>query len=669
MTVRLRFLILVMLICLAFSAAGQNLSTIDSLHRGLSDQPTVEQFELLNAIGFEYRYSYPDSTIFYCSRAYELGKQIKVEKNLSKPLSFIGLAYANKGVYNKSAEYHERAIEVAIDQQDSVQLGFGYNNLGRMYFDGGDLVRASDNLVRSRDIFEVLQEKLGLAYVYRSLANLYKSQNEFDQAVEMSTRAYELRKQLGDKRSIVSSLLELGLIYESMDNTEMALQKMRLADSIASQVNDRVTLAELDLGMAEILFDENQLEEAYIKAKEVLTIITDLSNQKLFIRASLIEARYLASKKKYAEALTIFDDIIIKAEGSGNLVYQIEATQAASDCHLAMGNQSKAHELSDQFEILEEKIKNTDLQQQIERLQFQLQIEKKERENALLKSAQVKNESLLSAQRFQNRLLLGLIISITAAMIIFWSFSRKRKLINQQLQIKNQQLSELNDEKNSLMNIVAHDLKAPLNRILGLTNVMELEGGLSPKQVEYIKMIKNSTRSGSNLIIDLLDVNAIEEKGSAPVAASLNLKDWFDERIKIFQLAADTKQLKLEVDNKAPESFNTDADFLGRIFDNLLSNAIKFSPPGKVIEVNVFTENKALKLLLKDQGPGFSDQDKQLMFQKFKKLSARPTGGESSNGLGLAIVKTLVDRLNGSINLESRPGKGAAFTVVIPASR
>jgi tetratricopeptide (TPR) repeat protein len=83
------------------------------------------------------------------------GQQIEVKKNLSKPLSFIGLAYANKGVYAKSAEYHERAIEVAIDQQDSVQLGFGYNNLGRMYFDGGDLVRASDNLVRSRDIFEV----------------------------------------------------------------------------------------------------------------------------------------------------------------------------------------------------------------------------------------------------------------------------------------------------------------------------------------------------------------------------------------------------------------------------------------------------------------------------------------------------------------------------------
>ncbi|MCW5912496.1 MAG: tetratricopeptide repeat protein [Cyclobacteriaceae bacterium] len=667
MAVGLRFLLLGLLICLALSAVGQNLNAIDSLKRSLTDESTEHQFELLNAIGFEYRYSYPDSTIFYCSRAFELGKKIAVKKNLSKPLSFIGLAYANKGIYNKSAEYHERAIEVAVEQQDSIQLGFGYNNLGRMYFDGGDLVRASDNLVRSRDIFEVLQEKLGLAYVYRSLANLYKSQYQFDQALEMSTRAYELRRQLGDKRSIVSSLLELALVYEAMDNTEMALQKMRLADSIARQVNDRVTLAELDLGMAEILFDEKEYKEANAKAEEVLTIISEHSNQKLFMRASLLRGKYLVTQKKFREALLIFEDLIKKAEESGNLVYQIEATQAASACYLALGEKTKANELNDKSEILEERIKNTDMQQQIERLQFQLQIEKKERENAMLKSAQVKNESLLSAQRFQNRLLLGLIISITAAMIIFWSFSRKRKLVNQKLQAQNQQLSELNNEKNSLMNIVAHDLKAPLNRILGLTQVLELEGDLSAKQQEYIKMIKNSTRAGSNLIIDLLDVNAIEEKGSAPNPVALNLREWLNERVNSFKLLADAKQLKLEVDNQAPAWFTTDTNFLGRIFDNLLSNAIKFSGPEKVIEVGVYAHGNSITITIKDEGPGFSETDKLLMFQKFKRLSAQPTGGESSNGLGLAIVKTLVDRLNGTIGLESKPGFGAKFIITLPA--
>jgi len=669
MAMRLRVLFLSLLTCVALTATGQNLNVIDSLRNSLRDEATEAQFDLLNAIGFEYRYSYPDSTIIYCSRAFELGKQIEVQKNLSKPLSFIGLAYANKGVYNKSAEYHERAIEVAIDQQDSVQLGFGYNNLGRMYFDGGDLVRASDNLVRARDIFEVLQEKLGLAYVYRSLANLYKSQNQFDQAVDMSTRAYELRKQLGDQRSIVSSLLELGLIYESMDSTDIALQKMRVADSIARQVNDRVTLAELELGMAEILFDEKNFKEANTKAEEVLTIVAELSNQKLFMRASLVKGKYLVTQKKYREALTIFDDINKKAEESGNLVYQIQATQAAAACYQALGEHGKADELNDRFEVLEEKIKNTDLKQQIERLQFQLQIEKKERENVLLKSAQSKSEALLSAQRFQNRLLIALIISVTAAMIFFWNFSRKRRLMNQKLQAQNHQLSELNNEKNSLMNIVAHDLKSPLNRILGLTQVMELEGGLSAKHEEYLRMIKNSTRAGSSLIIDLLDVNAIEEKGSATIPVDLNLKEWFTDRVNSFQVSADAKQLNLETDNQAPVSFVTDSDFLGRIFDNLVSNAIKFSPTGKMVLVAVYAFNDAIKIIIKDEGPGFSETDKKFLFQKFKKLSARPTGGESSNGLGLAIVKTLVDRLNGTIDLESKPGEGARFTVILPSMK
>jgi signal transduction histidine kinase len=145
------------------------------------------------------------------------------------------------------------------------------------------------------------------------------------------------------------------------------------------------------------------------------------------------------------------------------------------------------------------------------------------------------------------------------------------------------------------------------------------------------------------------------------------VKDWFNERINSFQVSADAKQLRLENDNQGTGVFVTDVDFLGRIFDNLLSNAIKFSPPEKSVKVAIHSFNESIKIIIKDEGPGFSDADKQLMFQKFKKLSARPTGGESSNGLGLAIVKTLVDRLNGTISLESTLGAGAEFTVTLPS--
>jgi signal transduction histidine kinase len=75
---------------------------------------------------------------------------------------------------------------------------------------------------------------------------------------------------------------------------------------------------------------------------------------------------------------------------------------------------------------------------------------------------------------------------------------------------------------------------------------------------------------------------------------------------------------------------------------------------------------QTLKLTIKDEGQGFSEKDKQQLFQKFRKLSARPTAGETSNGLGLAIVKTLVDRLNGTIELISERNKGSQFIVTLP---
>lgn len=687
---RLFFLLVLSFSILACGKVGaQNLSIIDSLQAVRKNLSTQDQFDVLNAIGFEYRYSFPDSTIFYCTQAYELGRTLALSKNLSKPLSFIGLAYSNKGDYNRSAEYHDWAIQVAQQQQDSVQLGFGYNNLGRMFFDGGDLERATTNLIQAKEIFEGLDDKSGLAYVYRSLANIYKAQQDYQQAIQMSTKALQLRTELNDKRAIVSSLVELGLIYESIDETEKALQNLAQADSVAELINDRVTLAEVEQAVAEILLDEGEYEEAFKHASHVLTIVAEITNLRLNIRASLVKAKYLVWKKKCREAIPIFNEIISRSSQSGNLTYEIEATRLAAGCYRLLGDKRMEEGLLARQEVLREKIINVDLQQQIERLEFQLQISKKERENELLKASQVKSESQLSAQRFQNRLLIILVISISMVSVILWSFNRKRRLVNKKLQEQNErilkqqeeistvnedlirqnhQLSELNYEKNSLMNIVAHDLKSPLNRITGLANIMELEGGLPDKQQEYLHLIKNATRSGSNMIIDLLDVNSFEENGHAPNLVEFDVQRWLEERVNTFQLAAQAKSIRLSIENSLSGNFYSDPEYLNRILDNLISNAIKFSPRNRDVLVSGKLQANRLRISVKDNGPGFSVQDKAFVYKKFKKLSARPTGGESSNGLGLAIVKTLVDRLRGEITLISEQGRGSEFIVTIPAA-
>ncbi|MDQ1350791.1 MAG: hypothetical protein QG657_1093, partial [Acidobacteriota bacterium] len=135
-----------------------------------------------------------------------------------------------------------------------------------------------------------------------------------------------------------------------------------------------------------------------------------------------------------------------------------------------------------------------------------------------------------------------------------------------------------------------------------------------------------------------------------------------------------------------------DRMMLEQVMENLLSNAIKFSPFGKKIEVTVATvatvttvaaveakegnpgnphtgAGSIIKITVRDEGPGLTDEDKKRLFGKFQRLSAKPTGGETSTGLGLSIIQGLVSLHGGEIRVESEPGKGCVFSIDLPVSR
>ena len=669
------------------SAVAQNLDAVHKLRSQLATADNVQTYHILCSIGFEYRYSYPDSTLIYCNRAFELGKKIGMNTDLAKPLSFIGLAYANKGDYVNSIENHKRAIAVAIEQGDSIELGHGYNNLGRMFYDQGDLVRAFDNLIRSKEIFEYLNEKSGLAYVYRSMANVYSTQKDYNKALEMSRTAYQLRIEVGEPRMIVSSLMELGLIYQASGESQSALTYFLKADSASGNINDPVTRAELSIGLAEVLLEEGNLEEAYDRTEHVLTAITEQTNQKMFLRATYLQAKYFFEKKDYERAIPLLRKTLQSAESTSNVLFQRDASFLLSQIYNERNDKARAQEFSNRHKIFSGMLENTDLARQIDRLQFQLQIEKKDKEFEQLKAREERNTSLIARQRFQNVILIVILLSITTIAAILWMNSRRRRLINHKLALQNQHivsqreaisrqnedlsqnnqvLSDLNQEKNTLMNIVAHDLKSPLNRISGLATVMEMDSSLPENLQRYVKLIRDSTRSGLDMITDLLDVSALEQVNSSPSLAEISICALLEERVKSMQMAADSKSIRLDLKVDVTGPVITDESYLNRIIDNLLSNAIKFSPKGSTVAVTARITNGLLELTINDTGPGFLEEDKPFLFQKFKKLSARPTGGESSNGLGLAIVKTLVDRLNGDIQLHTNRGRGSEFIITLP---
>lgn len=247
--------------------------------------------------------------------------------------------------------------------------------------------------------------------------------------------------------------------------------------------------------------------------------------------------------------------------------------------------------------------------------------------------------------------------------VISFSYSRiNNKRIGNQLKIIGDH-KRLIKERDDLMSVIAHDLKSPARRIEGLVSVFD-KSNLSKDQLEVLEMLQKTAHEGKQLIDDLIEATHFQ---SQLQIEQIRINDLLDELTNSFVPVAEKKEIDLILKRKRNKLIiESSAYQLRRILDNLISNAIKFSEPGTKVEISCGVENEKTKISVKDQGPGFIKEDLPKMFQMFQKLSAQPTGGETSSGLGLSIVKNLTDLLNAEITFITEKGKGSTFTLTIP---
>ncbi len=245
-----------------------------------------------------------------------------------------------------------------------------------------------------------------------------------------------------------------------------------------------------------------------------------------------------------------------------------------------------------------------------------------------------------------------------------------QKIIEEQ----NKRLVKINNEKNEIMSLVAHDLKNPINTIIGFAKlVAKQKNKLENDEIgEYLTDIKVSAETMFQIVNNLLDINSLEEGKMNFYFSQFNVDDVIAGHIDQFRVYAEEKNIEILFEAAAENKMITsDINKFRQIFDNLLSNAVKFTPHGRKVYVRTFTENdetngEKINFSIRDEGPGISEEDQKLIFSKFAKLSARPTGNENSTGLGLSIVKKLLENLEGEIEFRSRLNEGTEFVVKIP---
>ncbi len=227
-------------------------------------------------------------------------------------------------------------------------------------------------------------------------------------------------------------------------------------------------------------------------------------------------------------------------------------------------------------------------------------------------------------------------------------------------------------QKNELMSAVAHDLKNPISSIRFSAYMLRDEGvGGDDPRGELVDTILESCNGLLKFIQERLERDAAEARLNQLQVEPVDLGEVLTHVMRINLASAHAKKQTLTCLSKLDGLPPVAADFhgLGQVLGNIISNAIKFSPPGAHVIVRVAPDEQApnfLRVTVDDQGPGLTAADLKDLFKPYKRLSARPTAGESSTGLGLSIARDLIQAMGGTIDCRSSPGHGASFWVTLP---
>jgi two-component system NtrC family sensor kinase len=334
-----------------------------------------------------------------------------------------------------------------------------------------------------------------------------------------------------------------------------------------------------------------------------------------------------------------------------------------SELHMQAGNSGESFRHYKNHIAYRDSINNIESVQKMADLRTEYEISQKQLEL-------IEKERMLAREKWiRNTFIAAFFIMIFLAAIVYRNFKdqqlKNQKITEQKEEIerKNEDLISLNEEKNNLIGIVAHDLKSPVNQIKGLLSLAKMTSRADDESVSYLDMMEQSSVRLSDMINKILNVEAIESKQFNVTLEPVNFSDVVMANVNRSGVEATRKRIQIHTSLPENVMVHSDLRYTDQVIENLLSNAIKFSPPEKNIFIYITLHNTMALCEIRDEGPGLSESDQKKLFKKYQKLSAMPTSNESSTGLGLSIVKKFVDAMDGQIWCESEPGKGASFFV------
>ncbi|NJN26013.1 MAG: tetratricopeptide repeat protein [Cyclobacteriaceae bacterium] len=589
--------------------------------------------------------------------------------------------------FDSAIYMYNNALKYISPGRDSLELIKVLTRRGITYDSQGVYDKAISDYLKALLICEDLNFYEEISGLYNNIAIVYKKQDDLPAAINYYHKARELAMELENEESMAICNVNIGLLEKDLGN-------YAISDSLFHSSLAYFDKSYFDYGIALVLHNLGELKRKEGNNQEALDYYqrsqkyaSARSFKQIEANNSFSMARLYVDERKNSLALRHAHHSLHLATELNMKQEQSEANKILSEIYEISGRPGLALQYYKAYHQQEDSLYNEKKSAIINQLKTIYESTQKDAEISLLKKEQALQETELAASIKQRRFLVILsiaLIVIFGLLAFMYTKTRrynerlkwKREEISkqklkieakqQELILKNKDLVKLSQEKDDLINIVAHDLRSPLNQVKGLLSIlkMEVNADKKPETQLYFNNIDLAIDTLRGRINKILDVELINADKMSLKLEQVNPGIVLENVQSIFKGQAASKGIKINnLCNGFDKTMKADYNFTIQIMENLVSNAIKFSKSGEDITLKISETSGHIRLHVKDQGPGITKDDRARLFKKYSRLSAKPTANEKSIGLGLAIVKKYVESMGGEVWCESNIGKGSEFIV------
>ncbi|QSE96064.1 tetratricopeptide repeat-containing sensor histidine kinase [Fulvivirga lutea] len=691
----------IIFLTLVYTTAFAQDSVIDSLEAVLKTLPEeTSKVDTQCALALAYYNSNANKTLEYGQKAKELSQKLDYKKGILESLKMIGIGHWIKGNIEESLANYQEALDLAITLKEYRHEATLYNNMAVVHNDQGEYYIALNLFFEGLKVLEESEIKELIPSFIQNIGDTYKDLEDYENAIRYTEKAISLFRELNNETGLAVCINNLGEIYTIQGKYERALSNLMESRNLFIKYDNTRGESITTRNIGDIYLKTGRLEAAKSELLKAMRLFMQLDNQHGLAHTLNQLGQLEFENGNKTKALDYFNEAYDIVNDIGLKDIQRDVLASLARYYKNEGDYKKALKYYESHLQLRDSLFNIDRNRQVVELQTLYESEKKERENIQLKEEQLKKDELLMQQLSRQRMLIAFLIVTTVFVVVLIYFiiqsrkaNNKLKMLNkvvvernEEIQAQSEELNEAyeeiktinanleqtvlsrteklnksNAELSEFLYRASHDLKGPIMTLQGLAYLGSRDGEKTYEDI--IERVNKTADEMNSTLNNLLHVNVVRKSDLA------NQKIDFDEIVKKVvkpkaRLISD-RGISIKTTIQVDNTFDSDPDLLGIIFENLISNGIQYCDPNKDekrVEVTITGRQDSVLVHVCDNGVGIEGDQLEKIFEMFYRGNIRSHG----NGLGLYITKVAVESLKGKIEINSEVGEGTDVKMVFP---